>query len=326
MSRLSTNVDQVGMNVVPPDPVLGLFASLYQKNDRSAQIKFMQSTVSIVDGMRKARFFGTEKPDTWEKLDGFLKQLMDEYVKNRVTVSAGDVVICTASQMHTKFSLSARSGRELVNFITTANLYKTKNTRITLRDFITNCEKYFGFSVDIQSKECTGNIAYIDNDGSNCKIHHLGFIKPDRLAKLSDFFLKVIYDEAKSRDNRLNAIFALVFLYGSTPHVIQNKTGLSGGAFATDFLLQYLLVSIGEKPIRKNYLTLTEIELLFLFGQDNQEAWDAPRKYYLAACNNNDSNLLFHQGDSLSLLKMMISDDFDFVCKVTPMGTNTVSI
>ena len=326
MSRLSTNVDQVGMNVVPPDPVLGLFASLYQKNDRSAQIKFMQSIVSIVDGMRKTRFFGTGKPDTWEKLDGFLKQLMGEYVKNRITVSAGDVVICTASQMHTKFSLSARSGRELVNFITTANLYKTKNTRITLRDFITNCEKYFGFSVDIQSKECTGNIAYIDNDGSNCKIHHLGFIKPDRLAKLSDFFLKVIYDEAKSRDNRLNAIFALVFLYGSTPHVIQNKTGLSGGAFATDFLLQYLLVSIGEKPIRKNYLTLTEIELLFLFGQDNQEAWDAPRKYYLAACNNNDSNLLFHQGDSLSLLKMMISDDFDFVCKVTPMGTNTVSI
>src|SRR3990167_4585020 len=140
MSRLSKNVDQVGMNLVPPDPVLGLFASLYQKNDRSAQIKFMQSIVSIVDGMRKTRFFGTGKPDTWEKLDGFLKQLMGEYVKNRVTVSAGDVVILTTPQVYTEFSLSARSGRKLANFITTANLYKTKNTRITLQDFITKCE------------------------------------------------------------------------------------------------------------------------------------------------------------------------------------------
>ena len=83
MSRLSKNVDQVGMNTIPPGPLCDVFSSLYQKNDRSAQLKFMQSTLDIVGSMREASFFDTEKPDTWEKLDLFLQKLMRLYAKIR---------------------------------------------------------------------------------------------------------------------------------------------------------------------------------------------------------------------------------------------------
>ena len=316
MRNLLKAVDQMRMNVVPPDVMLELFSYLYQQKNRYLQHNFMQSTLGIVDSMRQSEFFSTEIPDKWEKLDSFLKQLMREYVKIRVAASQKNCVICITPKMETQFKLSAHNGRALANFITTANLYKTENTYITLREFVTRCKTYFGFFVNIESiesEEYTNNIAYIESDQSHSKVHHLGLIKPKTLASLSDFFLTVIYNQTETRDKRLNAIFSLVFLYGSSPHVIQNKLSLVGGAFATDFLLQYLLVSIGEKPIRKNYLTLTEVELLLLFGQNNQDAWDTPRKCYLAACDNNDSNLFFHQGDSLSLLKMMISDDFGFI-------------
>jgi|GEM_PF-5509806 len=311
--RISMNPDQVGMSIVPPNPMTGFFSLLYQNGDRYAQLKFMQNTLNIVNGMRQSNFFSTERPDTWEKLNFFMEKLMDEYVKIRV-VSNKRVFIRTSPPMKTTFELSVNSNsRALANCITTANLYKTGNTYITLLEFITRCEKYFGFSIEIDRSECTDQIAYINNNHSNCKKHELAIMTSRNLARLANFFLKVIYDETLTRDKRLNAIFAFVFLYGSKPHVIYDGQSMMGGAFATDFLLQYLLASIGEKPIRKNYLTLTEIELLFLFAQDKQDAWDTPRKWYLKACNNNDSNLLFHQGDSLSLLKMLISDDLGLV-------------
>lgn len=305
--------NEISMKCVPPYPLIGHFAFAYQKKNIAEQLEFMSNIERIIFSACK------DSPhlnplNTWKKLDDFLKtQLMRAYSQHRAPQEKNPIIE-TVKHGGTNFDLL--DCRVMTNLITMVNLHSIKDTKITTQEFIFRCEKYFNFIFpeNIKSRG-TGLIASSETNQQNKKIkrHVMAKMPEEDLEILCDFLLKMIYNNDETREKRIDAIFALIFLYGSKPHVVffvhGNVKTFVGGAFATDFLLQYLLASIGEKPIRKNYLALTEVELLLLFGKDDEAAWLTPRKCYLAAVDDKQSNLFFHQGDTLSLLTMIVTNN-----------------
>ncbi|MCX7125924.1 MAG: hypothetical protein NTU49_09375, partial [Gammaproteobacteria bacterium] len=133
--------------------------------------------------------------------------------------------------------------------------------------------------------------------GSEENRQHIHFLS------LYDQLLKIIFPVSglitpNIERKKLNAIFLLVFLIGSNPplyYIEKNgKTTGTGGAFVTDALLQLLLINAGFPPVRKNYLNLIEVKLLYQYATDNKEAYDNATNCYYESAHLGKANLFFH--------------------------------
>lgn len=205
--------------------------------------------------------------------------------------------------------------RSLFNFLTCKHMIERGSTSISVADFVKRAAIFA--QITLPEPVLTISPVIIASIGSNnhssrIEMHHqLGALfheseeTREYLKTLYTALLNVIYEASNSSKKRITAIFLLAFLVGSNPLLINGK----GGAFQADFLLQHLLTSIGEPPVRKNFLGLTEIELLLLLAQDNPIAWEQPEKEYRAAIKG-DSNPLFHpvSADIKSLIPMVSAD------------------
>tara|TARA_R110002167_G_scaffold11757_1_gene51003 strand:- start:1019 stop:2152 length:1134 start_codon:yes stop_codon:yes gene_type:complete len=110
--------------------------------------------------------------------------------------------------------------------------------------------------------------------------------------------LLMLMSKTQDCDQLLGCILLYVFLYGTNPHVFVKN---NGGTFSADLLLQYFLNAYGLKPIRKNFLNLTELELFSCFSQGSPEKWHRPINAYWESVNLNKINEFFHPEESLSI-------------------------
>lgn len=189
--------------------------------------------------------------------------------------------------------------RGLTNMLATARMLLVgQSFDINFSDFVSRANKYFKLDLKIPSSELTTSNPFIAaaSTGEGAATHWLCFLirsHKDRYAEELVFIyttlLNKIFDADADKKTKVNAIFCLVFLFGSNP-VLRHG---GGGAFLTDTLLLSLLYQIGEKPIRKNFLNITEIELLLCFSKDDSASWEKPYQLYEAACRG-ETNVLFY--------------------------------
>jgi hypothetical protein len=217
-----------------------------------------------------------------------------------------------------KLTNKKHTGRKLSNILASVEMLQACSKggicSISIKDFIDRAKQYFELNIRVNFHQhfnmCTPIAAVSREDSGGEKqeklTHCLGYFfrldqamsfdaalyLPDILVNIYTKLLEVIFDENKTKQTRINAIFCLVFLHGSNPFLINER----GGAFQVDVILLLLLEAIGEKPIRKNFLNITEIFLLLCFSQDDKASWDKPYLLYQAACQG-ETNSLFHPID-----------------------------
>lgn len=279
-----------------------------------------------IDGIlrERGRAFLQNRPKTGAELQEFMCDLLAAYkcsedkqhsevlaeIKKYDSLTNGRNVV-TAFSFCEMLSSVEKPQRETINFITTHNMYNTlarRDLKITVREFCEGARFFLGIPIQYSDNIANEQIAAVyfhkdqKSDGNNVFIHSFSFLARSRYGKTLLFFLYsqlldvIFYTEKTSQENensynkrRLNAVFLLAFLIGSNPPLFNH----TGGAFVTDAMLQILLVSAGFTPVQKNFLSLTEIELLFAFGQPTQKSWDSVQAHYLAACQGK-TNVLFH--------------------------------
>jgi hypothetical protein len=201
---------------------------------------------------------------------------------------------------------SAEKDRAILNFLVLHNaLLQTQDvTAINLGEFCERAARYLDIhliEVNEHPAEIIGvHIAKIKKEkggGYSHRFHGLNAACPDMLFYIYDQLLDLILRGPSVTNDeklkKLNAVFLLTFLIGSNAPMHRDGAGASGGAFVTDVLSQILLLAAGFKPMRKNYLNLTEIQLLYFYATDSKACWDEPVRLYLEAFEGT-ANLLFH--------------------------------
>ncbi len=189
--------------------------------------------------------------------------------------------------------------RALTNMLATASMFLTDQPcDITIVEFVIRANQYFNLDLEIVSPDLKSVDPLVASIaiGEGVAIHQICYFfrsnkccYSEELVSLYTALLNKIFNTANDKKTRVNAIFCLVFLFGSNPVLYRG----TGGAFLTDMLMVSLLYHIGEKPIRKNFLNITEIELLLCFSKDDAASWEKPYQLYEAACRG-ETNALFH--------------------------------
>lgn len=189
------------------------------------------------------------------------------------------------------------SPRKFSNFLATKRIYEVGEASITVGELCDHAKKFFGFSLgEFSDEERERLIAKIELSDEGQYEHWFCPLLSDRdqtdstLNKLYNALLNIIQSTGRANlSEKLNAVFLLVFLIGSNPPLYCDR----GGAFLTDFMLLYLTRLIGLTPVRKNFLNITEIELLLCFFEPQKSSWEKPAKLYFEALTGK-TNLLFH--------------------------------
>ena len=206
------------------------------------------------------------------------------------------------------------SKRAFVNFLVLHNLLTMHSDLVilTVGDFITRAEQYLNITLHSDVKynrmpiATTRKISPSEFKHEFCFLGRGGRQNINVLFDLYNQLLTIIFSSSHADDSesikieetkRLNAIFLLIFLIGSNPPVYSKKNACQGGAFITDIMLTLILKSAGFIPIRKNFLNLSEVELLFLYADNSQASWLKPIEYYQEACKGL-TNKLFHPHSS----------------------------
>ena len=285
-----------------------------------SQIEFSKRVDKILD--QKARIFMQNPPQSGEALQAFMCDLLAEYkcptnkkpsdLLNEINYPYGSKKLSHCSTTFcfcNGLSYAVHSHRKLINFVTVRNMYAAyfspeKSCAISVSEFCQRAQSFFEINLTFDDNMQNCFIARIslekDSKGSQNKFfeHSLSFLEcqKEQLYSLYSQLLKVIYTE-KTQDiteeqykkRQLNAIFLLAFLIGSNPPMFHG----TGGAFVADAMLQILLVSVGFPSMPKNFLSLTEVELLFKFANPTQESWDSLQMLYLSA-QQGETNEIFH--------------------------------
>lgn len=260
----------------------------------------------LIDFMGQLLFWYQKDAGQSEANDHAIKKVITEH--NDLAPSAG----CFNTTFGFSREGNSKNSRQFFNFVTVKRIYEVASRRIhtnqeeiglTLGELCARAKKYFGFEFgDFDSAEKSMLVAEIVTMKIRKISQYLHRFKQlsmsvkvghQAITKLYDALLSIIYGPKTTKESQLNAIFLLVFVIGSNPPLYNGK----GGAFITDFMLQYLLHSTGNKPIQKNFLGLTEVELLLRYSEDDEELWNSPRMLYQNAMSG-ETNLLFHPVDA----------------------------
>lgn len=328
MTKLKSSTEPLfpaGICSAPPF-LHNLFNLMYGKISRNPQrheflqIEFSKRVDKILD--QKACIYMKNPPRSGEALQSFMYDLLAEYkcptnekpsdLLNEINYPYGSKKIrCNFTTFYFCNGLlqSLASQRKFINFVTVRNMYATyfspeKSCGISVGELCQRAQSFFGINLTCDDNMQNCFIARIslekDSEDSQNKFfeHSLSFLEcqKEQLYSLYSQLLKVIYTEktqeiieAQYKKRQLNAIFLLAFLIGSNPPMFHG----AGGAFVSDAMLQILLVSAGFPPIPKNFLSLTEIELLFKLANPTQESWDSLQMLYLSA-QQGKTNEIFH--------------------------------
>jgi len=233
----------------------------------------------------------------------------------------------------TFFSTLTRGLRAPLLLKTFMELGKTP-INLTCIDLFDRAVKFFNFSIPQKYKKNFGKInnfkiaslknytieeayqAEIDIhgrhkkfiDGDILSFHILSFVKfhdTPIMIEITDWILYNI-NNTDDKHKKINAIFLLVFFVGNNP-ILRNGTG---GAFLTDFLLQYMLYTNDFPLVPKNYLNLLETQLLYYYSKPDEDSWKMPLKHYIdAAYHNKPNELLCPKGISYSKEMFDVEDE-----------------